>query len=273
MILQALVRYYDILAQEGELPIQGYSRAKVSYALVLSGEGELTGVLPLKSSEMVGKKSVDRPRLMLVPEQVLRSSGVSANFLCDNSSYMLGIDQKGKLERSQKCFEAAAKLTTSILATAEGDSAGAIRKFFASWKPQDADSHSVVQEWKEITEGDNLVFFVNGKFASEDSDIQKAWSNYISQKEVWMERQCLVTGKVGPIARLHPTIKGVQGAQSSGASIVSFKSPSNNSYGLENGENAPVAEGTTFAYTTVLNYMLSSRKYKVSLDQLVIVKP
>jgi CRISPR-associated protein Csd1 len=176
MILQALVRYYDILAQEGELPIQGYSRAKVSYALVLSAEGVLKGVLPLKTQETVGKKTVERPRLLLVPEQVLRSSGVNPNFLCDNSGYLLGIDQKSKPERSRKCFEVAAELTLTILADVEGESAGAIRNFFTVWKPEEAANHPVLREYKEVTEGDNLVFYVNGKFAAEDSDIKKAWS-------------------------------------------------------------------------------------------------
>lgn len=35
---------------------------------------------------------------------------------------------------------------------------------------------------------------------------------------------CLVTGKDKPVAILHPKIKGVKGAQSSGASLVSFNS-------------------------------------------------
>jgi CRISPR-associated protein (Cas_Csd1) len=36
------------------------------------------------------------------------------------------------------------------------------------------------------------------------------------------ENMCLVTGKLAPIAQLHPSIKGVAGAQSSGAALVSF---------------------------------------------------
>jgi CRISPR-associated protein Csd1 len=58
------------------------------------------------------------------------------------------------------------------------------------------------------------------------------------------------------VARLHPVIKGVNGAQSSGASIVSFNLKSTESYGKEQGENAPVSEQAAFAYTTVLNHLL-----------------
>ena len=55
---------------------------------------------------------------------------------------------------------------------------------------------------------------------------------------------------------LHPVIKGVSGAQSSGASIVSFNQESFTSYGKSQGDNAPVSEQAAFAYTTVLNHLL-----------------
>jgi len=67
---------------------------------------------------------------------------------------------------------------------------------------------------------------------------------------------CLVTGAYGPLARLHPSIKGVNGAQSAGASIVSFNLESFTSYGKSQGDNAPISEQATFAYTTALNYLL-----------------
>jgi CRISPR-associated protein Csd1 len=65
-----------------------------------------------------------------------------------------------------------------------------------------------------------------------------------------------VSGNSGPVARLHPSIKGVWGAQSSGASLVSFNLDACTSYGHDKGDNAPVSEAATFAYTTVLNRYL-----------------
>ena len=58
------------------------------------------------------------------------------------------------------------------------------------------------------------------------------------------------------MARLHPAIKGVWGAQSSGASLVSFNLDAFTSYGHEQGENAPISEAAAFAYTTALNRFL-----------------
>lgn len=70
------------------------------------------------------------------------------------------------------------------------------------------------------------------------------------------EAACLVTGERGPIARLHPAIKGVWNAQPSGASLVSFNRDAFTSYGHKRGENAPVSEAAAFAYTTALNHFL-----------------
>src|SRR3546814_751981 len=67
---------------------------------------------------------------------------------------------------------------------------------------------------------------------------------------------CLVTGEQAPATRLHPVIKGVNGAQSSGASIVSFNQDAFTSFGKEQGDNAPISEQAAFAYTTALNHLL-----------------
>lgn len=96
MILQALTRYYEILASDGRLPKPGYSTAKVSFALNLSESGELLEIFPLKKEEQRGKKIIEVPQKKVVPEQAVRSVGISANFLCDNSSYFFGARQKRK---------------------------------------------------------------------------------------------------------------------------------------------------------------------------------
>ena len=104
MILQSLVQYYEALERQEEVTRPGWSQAKVSFALELSPEGELKRVLPLKVEKPKGKKMVWAPQSMRVPEMVTRASGLAANFLCDNSSYILGIDKKGKPERAKNCF-------------------------------------------------------------------------------------------------------------------------------------------------------------------------
>ena len=83
--------------------------------------------------------------------------------------------------------------------------------------------------------------------------------------------QCLITGKQAPAALVHPAIKGVMGAQSAGAALVSFNAPAFCSYGHEQGENAPVSEYAAFAYTTALNLLIADRNHCKRVGDTTIV--
>ncbi len=60
MIINALKNYYEILASDetSAIPLFGYSRAKVGFALNISTEGELIDVINLKVEGIKGKKLV-----------------------------------------------------------------------------------------------------------------------------------------------------------------------------------------------------------------------
>lgn len=266
MILQALYQYYEALSARGEISPPGWCEVKVSFALDISEDGTLHGVIPLKYIPDGGKKEI--PQLLRVPEQVKKTSGISSNFLCENSSYFLGIDNKGNLTRSLHCFEAARVRHEAILSGVDSPAARGVLAFFARWQPENAASHPALSEYLDDIMSANLVFSVNGQYAQNDPAIQKAWQLCrISKTEDAVVGRCLVTGQAVPIARLHPTIKGVQGAQPSGASLVSFDKPAYESYGKEKrfssgqGLNSPVSEYAAFAYGTVLNRLLADREH------------
>ena len=272
MILQALVKYYEDLEKQGKISKQGWCTGKVSYGLQLSYDGEVQAVLSLKKEQQAGKKTILSPQPLTVPEMVTRSSGVSANFLCDNAKYILGIDKDGTNKRMMECFQAAKEKHLQILQNVPGEAAHAICAFFESWKPEQAKEKPVVAEsWEELTEGGNLIFWVNGKYAQEDEAIQKAWEKTLDQKQEDAAGICLVTGNQDEISRIHKNVKGVPGAQSSGASLVSFNAPSFESYGKEQSYNAPIGKYAEFAYTTALNYLLSQKKYTFSLGDSIVV--
>lgn len=272
MILQALVNYYEILRKNKKTADQGWCQAKVSFALNLDAEGRLKGVITLKQEEERGKKKVWVPSARMVPQMVARSSGVSANFLCDNSKYILGIDAGGTGKRIQECFEAAKKRHLEILTSADSELAKAVKAFFLTWNPENAREHPKLQEiWEEITDGSNLIFTVNEKEAQEDEAICKAWQMALEKTEEGQKGICLVTGEKTEIARIHSTIKGVQGAQSSGAALVSFNAPAFESYGKEQSYNAPVGKYAAFAYTTALNYLLAQKDYVFQFGDTTVV--
>ena len=272
MILQALVKQYENLERQGKVSGPGWCQAKVSYELDLSKNGDVLGVTSRKIEEMRGKKTVWVPASLIVPEMVTRSSGVSANFLCDNSKYMLGIDVQGTNQRVIDCFQATREKHRSVLKNAQGEIARAILAYFEKWDPQKAEQHPVIREnWEKLTEGGNLIFSVEGQEAQEDEEIRACWEQYREQDDGERKGLCLVTGRKTEISRIHKVIKGVPGAQSSGAALVSFNAPAFESYGKEQSYNAPVGKYAEFAYTTALNYLLTQRDYTFSLGDAMVV--
>ena len=259
MILQSLVKLYEDLAHRGEIARSGWGNAKISYAMCLDEDGTLIQLVPQLVEQQVGKKTVLRPRNMELPVAVKRSSGVQSNFLWDNSSYLLGIDNKGKPERSVQCYQACRELHRAVLGEADSLVAKAILRFFDAWQPELAAEHPAVQpELVNLFGGANLVFRVGSVFAQEDSEIQAAWQRHYDRAE-GEEMQCLVTGRLEPIEPVHPSISGVFDAQSSGAALVSFNAPAFCSYGKEQSLNAPVGKYAAFAYTSALNHLLADR--------------
>lgn len=267
MILQALTAYYEQLVRLGKLSAPGWDDSfKVGYELRLNDAGQLLRVVSLLTEKTVGKKTVLAPRAMRVPAHEKRSSGIAANFLCDNSTYLLGADEKGKPERAADCFKACAKLHHTILDGVDSPAARALLAYFDSWDPAQAAAHPLLAEqWKEITGNANLIFGYEAadhshSFVNDDPAIQNAWQAHYNDRSADSDMgQCLITGKYAPIERTHPNISGVPGAQSSGAALVSFNAPAFCSYGHEQGDNAPVSKYAAFAYTTALNRLLADR--------------
>lgn len=275
MILQALVRCYESLAAARKLEKPGWSMVKVSWGLELTPEGQIERLWPLELADEKGKK---RPQLVKLPVQAKRAVGIIPNFLCDNSSYILGRDNKGKPERSLECFMACAEKHRELLTEVAHPMAKAILRFFASWNPQSAEENAALApEWEEILKGGNLVFCMDGVYAQDVLEIAQAWDKAYASDERAERGRCLVTGQEAPIAILHPSIKGVVGAQPSGASVVSFNAPSLESYGKEErdkqgqGRNAPVSTYAAFAYGEALNYLLREKDYHCRLGDTTLI--
>lgn len=283
MILQSLVNYYDAFARRNNICPPGWSNAKVSYALQLRWDGTLANVIPLKERSADGKKEV--PGIRRVPAQILRSSGIAANFLCENSSYFLGIDNKGRPERSIKCFEEAKHHHQEILKNVQSDgekSAGvkAVLSYFENWKPEAAKECEALQPYLEdILKGANMIFKLpDGHFAEEDEKIKAAWEDFYGKSDSDARiMRCLVTGKTAPVVRLHPSIKGIRDAQPTGASLVSFNAAALESYGHEmsdntgQGLNAPVSEEAAFKYGAALNYLTADREHVQTIADMTVV--
>lgn len=272
MILQALTELFEDLVRQGKLSAPGWSKAKISYALCLDESGALAAVMPTQHEETVKGKPKLMPNQISLPTTVTRTVGILPNFLWDNSSYLLGIDEKGKPERSRNCFRAAAELHHRLLDDVDTPAAKAILAYFDTWVPENAAAHPALADClQDILKGGNLTFQVNGVFAREDPAIQAAWNTHYNGAEEGIQQQCLVTGKPDTAVAVHPAIKGVYGAQSSGAAMVSFNAPAFCSYGKEQSLNAPVGKYAAFAYTAALNYLLADRTNRHQIGDTTVV--
>lgn len=263
MILQSLYNYYQILREDPEVEVAepGYSNAPVSHAVNISQEGDLRDIIPLFVLVQQGNKTVERPRRMNVPEQVKRSVNIAANFMCDNATYVLGLTGKEARDPdyARKRFEAFREHNIKILAPVDSPVARAVIAFLQRHDPQTACENPVIaRNLESLLQGSNLIFQVEGKNALDDPKIRNAWEGHRLAQEA-IELQCLVTGKVEPIQRLHPDIKGVPGAQTKGASLVSFNLDAFTSYGREQGANSPVSRRAASGYGVALNFLLSNQ--------------
>lgn len=272
MILQALVDLYQQLSAQGKIAPAGWAPVKVSYAIYLKEDGQIAQIACMKTQQLKGKKMVLAPQELTLPAPTKRTVGIAPNFLCDNSSYILGVDNKGKPERAISCFEACKALHLSLLSQVDEPAAQALVHFFETWEPSQASTHPALQEmWDDICSGSNLIFRYQTSNLQDIPAIRHVWEQHYNGVSEGPEMMCLVTGQRGPVEAIHPSIKGVQGAQSSGASLVSFNAPAFCSYGKEQNYNAPVGKYATFAYTSALNHLLADREHIQRMGDTTVV--
>jgi CRISPR-associated protein Csd1 len=271
MILQALARYYDILSAEANasedsnVAQPGYSVANVSYALNLSTQGDLLDIFPLSQQVQRGKKMVDKPLSMIVPEQAGRSGRTPpAYFLCDNNAYVLGIsvEDEDKPEYSQQRLEAFRAYNKEILAGANCIEAKAVIAFLDKYEPVTGRKNPVIAKFLDdiLKIGKaNFVFMVDGKYVHKNAEIRQVWEARNKSSEDSYIGQCLITGEIAPIARIHDIkIKGIA-PYYGGVALVGFNDRAYESYNRTNGQglNSPVSKKAMLAYSKALNHLLS----------------
>ena len=272
MILQALTDYYHVLEREGKIAAPGWGPVKVSFALELGDDGTLEQVISIQTEQQKGKKTVIAPQIISLPAPVKRTVGVAANFLCDNSGYMLGIDAKGKPQRTRECFDACRALHEQLLDGVDSPAARAVLAFFRTWDPEQTREHpALAEQLDDVLAGGNLVFRTAEGYVHNDPAVRQAWENHYNAAGDGPQGICLVTGEYGPVEAVHPAIKNVAGAQSSGAALVSFNAPAFCSYGKEQNLNAPTGKSAAFAYTAALNHLLADRDHVYRVGDATVV--
>lgn len=246
-ILQALDSYYHRLEGVAE---PGRSPEKFGWCIVIGRDGAIVDVEDCH--DVSGKKP--RVRLYMVPAAVKRTVGISPNFLWDKSAYVLG-RTAGATKRTAQEHAAFVSMHVERLADQDDHGLVALRRFLEAWRPQDFDE--IAKFALEMLDA-NFMFRLDGEreFLHDRPAARALASKFSAEKE---DRNifCLVNGQTGPVARLHPTIKGVEGAQTAGAALVSFNLDAFTSLGKTQGANAPTSEAAAFRYGAALNHLLT----------------
>lgn len=270
MILQALNEYYLRRQRspnpQERLPAFGLEEKEIPFVIEIDAKGRLVNLADTRTTE--GKKKIGQR--FLVPQGAKKTSGVAANLLWDNSEYILGLHDAKKLESKCKLGEGKAgeyiarlenmqaefrKQIESLPVEALSDQG--ICAVLAFLDKLDLDQFEALPAWSDILAINPVMTFrLHGdvELVCQRPAVVKATAQTSDETA---DGICLVSGNPMAIERLHPAIKGVWGAQTSGANIVSFNLDAFNSYGKSRGANAPLGKPATFAYTTALNHLLA----------------
>lgn len=276
MLLQSLVKLYEAWAEKGEIEKLGWNPVKISYGVSLDEEGNLDEIIHLKTNAPKGNKEI--PSLISLPMPVKRSVGVASNFLYDNATYVFGYDNSNKPDRAKQCFDCFRSVGNKVLENSDDEFSTVIKKFLQKDYSEFENLSDLLTELNctettvddILNKGANLLLMPLGKFPTDSKAICESWNSYYEHSDA-PKGVCLVTGKDDHIAKLHPVIKNIRGAQAAGASLVSFNATAFDSYGKENGYNAPVSEYAAFAYTSALNKLVSDNDHKVFSGDTTVV--
>ena len=262
MILKALYDYYN---RCGNLPAFGMEEKEIGFVIVISKEGKF---VRFEDCRLDSKQA----RTYLVKKHVGRSSAIVANYLYDNSSYVLGYAENEKAKkdveeqtkkRSDKenaCLEAFKEKVDSIYKVyPENNDLAAICKFYQQSKEEILACISQDSLWEEIKKNlskkySTFSFRIDGdlKIVAEKKEILQL---EYSEDDNKGNGFCLITGNKG-ITVDTTTATMIPGSQAT-AKLVAFQVNSGyDSYGKKKCENAPISKDAEFAYTTALNAML-----------------
>lgn len=249
MILKALYDYYK---RCDNLPAKGMEEKEIGFLIVLSPDGQFLRFEDCR----IGK---DHARIYLVKKHVGRSSAAVANYLYDNSAYVLGYSEKGNGKEQLYLDTFKAKVESIADTFPENRDVTAIRTFYHNSREKILDLVSKDILWEDIKKNlskkySTFSFRIEGdlKIVAEKRELLQLEE---CNDKAEADDICLVSGKHGPSVET-TTATMIPGSQAI-AKLVSFQVNSGyDSYGKTKCKNAPISEEAEFAYTTALNSML-----------------
>lgn len=273
MMLRAL---YDLAQRQGLLESPDYEKKKVDLFLRIDADGRFL------SLESAGEK-VGRGPAIDVPRLPIRTQAVKAGLLFDNAKYVLGVSsEEAKAERLALCVAAFREELAPLLVQTEDPAVLAVGRFLDRLSEQ---REAILSRYpfgaaSDWTGSENIAFRYDPdeSLVHQRESVRRYFAAQRAQSAAQgVETRCLVTGEWTVPTRLHPAVKRIPQAQTSGAMLVSFNSDAFLSQGTVEDTNAPVSRAAAEGYVTALNWLLESTpsrrfRYGVQLgDETVMV--
>ena len=268
MILQALKEYYD---RKADLPREGWELKEIPFLVLLNQAGDFIGFEDTREGD--GKRL--RAKKFLVPSLgEKKGSGIKSNLLWENIEYMFDIPvptQTKKIPDIERVHKQHDEFKRSIIAINGKCETLEIVKSFLKKNYQEAVKKD--KYWGQVVKlNQSLLLAVNdkGPVTNDPELCQLIDASRLVRGHIG---RCMVTGSEDEIVALEPPVKGVRGANSMGASLVSVNNKISNgvnsgpvpafaSFMKEKGLNSPIGKTASFAYTTALNHLLGKESHQ-----------
>ncbi len=288
MLIHALCDYYDILAKEGKVLPEGYSSVKIHYLISLTEDGKMDGIIDHQDTVQVpsGKKLKEKkvPKDLQMPKRT-EKSGIEANIAEHRSLYIFGLNldkdiltPDDRTNKAQKSHQAFVEANLGFIEGLHTPLIDAFRSFLLNWKPEDETENPWLLGLGKDYGKSGYAFCLSGHpecLLHEEKEFKEKWEQWYQDKKAKEKdshiAQDAISGEQTSIARIHNKIKGVYGGLATGSVLVGFNNPSENSYGNEQSYNSNISETAMNKYTEALNYLLSSDRHKVLIDDMTVV--
>ena len=275
MILQSLYKYYQ--RKQDDLPPYGFQIKRIPFVITLMPDGRFNGLADTRQPNKQKRLEAYPFRVPKERERTGSNAWQKANLLWDHYGFVLNhpaTDAPRDVEKARKQFGTFRQMVTDLAAAHPSDQElKAIQAFYTTEQYKQV---ALDPKWHDCAKikGCNLTFKIAGQEGTitDNTNVKSMAAAYYEQEKQEDEDDdaddasdkvtafCLVSEQTGPIARTHPRTP-IRNAKTN-AKLVSFqKHMGFDSYGKEQGSNAPIGKRAAFAYTTALNHLLGSSQY------------
>lgn len=267
MILQALKEFYDRKADDpdGDIAPEGFEKKELQFLIVINEKGELINIEDTREKD--GKKLIAKTFLLPRSEKRSGSKSYETTFiLWDHIGYVLGLplDDEKSAKQHQTWLKSLEKLPKELL---EDSGVNAVLQFYKMGGVKNIIAYPEIEECLKATQC-NMSFRLAGDIPVPcRKKVKEFVMSTVKVLEIEEECEseikigtCLITGKTGEIARTHSNTSINKDTKC----LVGFqKNCGYDSYGKEQGYNAPIIKSTEFAYVTALNTLLKSKTQRI----------